>query len=249
MEIRLPLDKLQNIRNKLSWAKQKKKLTLQEIQSIVGLLNFACSVVTPGRTFLRRLIDLTRGLQKPHHRRRLDKEAKADLEAWSLFVEHFNGKALFLDDKWLTSKTLHLYTDASGIGLGGILGEKWFSGKWTSEWANFHISVKELFPIVVAVLLWGIEMTNKRVCFFSENMAVVQVINKQTAKDPHLMKLLRKLIVQCLKLNIYFRAKHVPGIDNVVSDRLSRLQITEFHALAPQMNSVETPIPEWMYKI
>lgn len=41
-------------------------------------------------------------------------------------------------------------------------------------------------------------------------MAVVQVIKKQTAKETTIMKLLRKLIVQCLKFNILFVAKHVP---------------------------------------
>jgi hypothetical protein len=43
--------------------------------------------------------------------------------------------------------------------------------------------VKELFPIVIAVEIWGQVMANKKVCFFSDNMAVVQVINKQTGKD------------------------------------------------------------------
>ena len=42
------------------------KVTLRELQSIIGLLNFTCSVVLPGRAFLRRLIDLSRGIQRPH---------------------------------------------------------------------------------------------------------------------------------------------------------------------------------------
>lgn len=109
---------------------------------------------------------------------------------------------MFLEDTWQTSITLQLYTDASGLGFGGIFGNKWFYGQWTSDWHNYHITIKELFPIVVAVQLWGHEMSNKRVCFFSDNMAVVQVINKQTAKETTIMKLLRKLIVQCLKFNI-----------------------------------------------
>ena len=37
---------------------QRKKVTLKEVQSRTGLLNFACSVVRPGRAFLRRLSDL-----------------------------------------------------------------------------------------------------------------------------------------------------------------------------------------------
>ena len=80
-------------------------------------------------------------------------------------------------------------------------------------------------------------------------MAVVQVINKQTGKDRNLMKLLRRFIVHCLKLNILFRAKHVPGIDYVLSDKLSRLQIAEFHRLAPQMDQFPVEVPPAMFNI
>ncbi|XP_062586413.1 uncharacterized protein LOC134248007 [Saccostrea cucullata] len=126
MEIRLPIDKLQKLRAQISLYKQRKKITLYELQSLVGLLNFACAVVQPRCTFLRRLIDLTKGLRKPRQRCRLNKEAKADLEAWSLFLQNFNGKSSFLEDAWQTSVTLQLYTDASGLGFGGVFGNRWF---------------------------------------------------------------------------------------------------------------------------
>ena len=249
MEIRLPQEKLLKIRNRLAEVQYKKKLTLQELQSLIGLLNFACAVVVPGRPFLRRVIDLTKGLEKPHHRRKLSKEARADIAAWEIFIRHFNGASMFLEDEWQTSQTLSLYTDASGLGFGGIFGTKWFSDIWEQSWECYHISVKELFPIVVAVQLWGHHMKNKKVCFFSDNMAVVHIINKQTSKDPLLMTLLRRLIVECMRCNILFQAKHVPGIENILSDRLSRLQISEFKKIAPQMDRNPTVVPEWMFKI
>ena len=58
----------------------RKKVTLKEVQSLGGLLNFACSVIKPGRAFLRRLIDLTVGIRSPHHLIRLNKEVKEDLK-------------------------------------------------------------------------------------------------------------------------------------------------------------------------
>lgn len=65
MECRLPVDKIQKIQDKLHLFKKRKKVTLKDMQSIIGLLNFACSVVVPGRTFFRRLINLTCGLTNP----------------------------------------------------------------------------------------------------------------------------------------------------------------------------------------
>ena len=140
MEKRLPSDKLEKIRKLLKSFQHKKKATLVELQSLIGLLNFACSVVIPGRPFLRHLIDLTMGLRAPHHRRRLNKEARADLHAWSVFIEHFNGKSVFLPVRWLTPDILNLYTDSSNIGFGGYLNNEWFAGGST-----FILLLRNLF--------------------------------------------------------------------------------------------------------
>jgi hypothetical protein len=47
MEARLPLDKLEKATNLISEFLQHKKVTLKEVQSLCGLLNFACAVVSP----------------------------------------------------------------------------------------------------------------------------------------------------------------------------------------------------------
>lgn len=104
----------------------------------IGMLNFACKVVPPGRTFLRRLIDLTVGLKKPYYHRRLNSEAKADLNAWGLFLDHFNGKALFPSGITHSSASLHLFTDASDLGYGCTFGKEWFFGQFSSNWHQFQ---------------------------------------------------------------------------------------------------------------
>jgi hypothetical protein len=45
----------------LLYYKSKRSITLRELQSLHGLLNFACSVIIPVWAFLRRLFDLTIG--------------------------------------------------------------------------------------------------------------------------------------------------------------------------------------------
>lgn len=57
-------------------------MTLKEVQSLTGHLNFACCVILPGTAFLRRLTDLTIGIQSPFHFIQLKKEVKADLRNW-----------------------------------------------------------------------------------------------------------------------------------------------------------------------
>ena len=79
MQARLPQDKLTNAITLVRSFSRRKRVTLRELQSLIGTLNFACKVVTPGRPFLRRLIDLTIGISKPNYHIRLNREARLDL--------------------------------------------------------------------------------------------------------------------------------------------------------------------------
>ena len=112
MECRLPVDKIVNIRNALNKTYNRKKIKLRDLQSLIGLLNFACLVVSPGRAFLRRLIDLTIKVSNLFHWITLTCEARVDIIAWQCFIESFNGKSMFLPDHWASSDHLRLYTDA-----------------------------------------------------------------------------------------------------------------------------------------
>ena len=78
-EARLPEDKLLKRRAMLQNFHARRSVRLKELQSLIGLLNFTRLVVVPGRTFLRRMIDLTKGVNKPHHHIRLSRAAKLDI--------------------------------------------------------------------------------------------------------------------------------------------------------------------------
>ena len=221
-EARLPIDKIHKSTQLISEFLGRKKLTLKEVQSLSGLLNFACSVIKPGRAFLRRLIDLTVGIRSPHHLIRLNKEVKEDLKVWLSFLTEFNGRSFFIDDVWQNSSKLSLYTDASGaLGFGAIFGSRWCYGKWPSDWAYCNIAFLEFYLIVLSLYLWGHEMSNQCVLFFTDNEALVHVINKQSCKDKPLMRFVRKLVSICLQHNIVLKAKHIPGIYNHLADSVS----------------------------
>lgn len=243
-EARLPPDKLIKCRTLLRSFLRKKSVTLLELQSLIGTLNYACIVVPPGRTFLRRLIDLSKHVHHPHHHIRIKLEAKADIHTWLEFLDSYNGRSFFLDDKWLTSDTINLYTDAAASkGFGAIFGSNWAYGEWPSDWKDLNITVLELYPVVLSVELWGSEMANKCVMFFTDNAALVEVLNRITSKDSTIMTLMRRLVLQCLNFNILFKAKHIPGKLNILADLLSRLQVSQFKSVAEGMNGFPTYIP------
>ena len=80
MTARLPPTKLDTYREDIQNYMTHDKVTLLELKSIIGKLQFVTTVVKPGRPFLRRLYDLTMQATKPHHYIRLTKSVKHDLD-------------------------------------------------------------------------------------------------------------------------------------------------------------------------
>ena len=242
---RLPADKLQKGRELLSTLATRRKVTLGELQQALGFLNFICKVISPGRAFLRRIHDLTRGVQRRHHYIRLSNAARADIHAWLCFLNEHNGISILRRVRWLSSDAIRLYSDAAAsCGFAAVLGTHWLGGFFPVSWQSYHISILELYPIVVAVILWAPKLKDKCINFHCDNSNVVHAINSQTSKQPKLMALLRKLVVACLKGNILFTATHVPGYQNVIPDLISRFQVQRARQLAPWLDSGATTVPD-----
>ena len=227
MVVRIPLTKVTEIIEKIRLVKLKEKVTLRTMQSLIGILQFACRAIVPGRPFCRRLINSTCGLTCPHHHLRITKSMKQDLNMWLTFFQDFNGVSVFHDRFWTTSSDVELFSDsAASCGFGLYFAGKWAYAALPEDWRESgltnNISVLEFFPILVALYIWGEHLRNKKVLFHSDNVAVVQAINSATSKSDQLMTLLRAFTLKCLKLNIACKAEHIPGVRNVITDSLSR---------------------------
>ena len=244
MEARLPADKVENLSCLLAKYKLRKKIKLGELQSILGHLNFACKVVKPGRCFLRRLYDLTCGKIRKHHFIKLNAEARADLATWSTFLKDYNGRTILTDDRFISSNSLQLYTDsAQSRGFACIFQQFWAYGAFSDKVKKFHINILELYPIALAVFLFGHHWRNRNVLFISDNLSIVYCINKQTSKDKIIMRLLRIIVLESLRHNFCFAAKHITSKQNSICDKLSRFQIAEAKAEAKYLQKLPVQIP------
>lgn len=65
--LRLPRDKVQELKSLIATWSQRKSCTKRDLQSLVGKLQHACKVVCLGRSFLRRMFELLRGTAKKQH--------------------------------------------------------------------------------------------------------------------------------------------------------------------------------------
>ena len=92
---RLPKDKLSSTREMLNSFTQRRSARLFELQSRIGTLQFACKAVVPGRTFLQRMINLTKGI--PAVFTSLD-VIGSSLKIWrsgKTFLADWNGRSFF----------------------------------------------------------------------------------------------------------------------------------------------------------
>ena len=246
LTISLPERKVQDIITALRAARTSRKVRQRELLSLVGKLVHAAKCIPAGRSFFRRLLDTAHTVRRPQHWVTLTSDTKRDLDWWLALLPHWNGVAPLLHPTWTPPSALHLFTDASRVGFGGMCGAAWFAEPWPRavlEWAD-SMSWLELIPIMTACALWGATWTGKRVTFHCDNSGVVGACAKGWSRDPRLMSLLRQVSFLAAHHAFMYRVQHVAGHDNATADALSRLQLARFRTLQPTAQPTPTPMPD-----
>ena len=94
MQAWLPEDKLIRTRTRLSTWSSKRACVLCDLQSLIGSLQFACKVISPGRPFMQHIINLTHNVSEPGQLIYLNSEFRKDVVMWQLRLDHWNGVSL-----------------------------------------------------------------------------------------------------------------------------------------------------------
>ncbi len=115
-------DKVDRILRLLQSWSRKSTCTRRELESLIGSLHHACRVVVPGRTFLRRMIDLLCSFRNRNHPIRLNLEIRRDLQWWLSFFQDWNGMSFFLSPSVSPLPDLVVSSDASGTWGSGLSG-------------------------------------------------------------------------------------------------------------------------------
>ena len=243
MEIRLPADKLERLRQLLTDWKGRKAGKKRELLSLIGYLQHASKAVRQGRSFLRRLIALSTAVKKLDNFVRLNISARSDIQWWSLFAARWNGTSMLMCfDR--ANPQISVTSDASGTwGCGAYEGDKWLQFEWPTTMEASHISVREMIPVVMAAALWGQYWTGKSVRFFPDNSAVVALINSGSSRENSLMHLMRCLTFIMAKYNFVVSGAHIRGIHNDLADALSRNNSHYFLSHCPQAQASPTGVP------
>ncbi len=227
MQLSLALDKIQRYNSHVEEVLSHYRITLRDLQSIIGKLQYSTLVIHAGKAFLLRLINLTTGVKVPYHYIRLTKGAKLDLVVWKTVLKDFNGLSFLYEPSFAASHTMKMYSDASKKGFGGCYGSKWVQGSWPENRRNYHINILEMYPVMALIEIFGHKFRNSVIKFHCDNSSVVHIVNKQSSKDEVIMVMVRKMALKLLELKTQFIAVHIPGVTNCLSDAISHFQADE----------------------
>lgn len=137
---------------------------------------------------------------------------------------------------WLMKGSGQLFIDSSGsLWCGAFFQNKWIVLQWPTEWNENilqDITFLELVPIVLAVTTWRKQLTNKKVIFHVDNLALVDILNSKSSKSSRVMSLLRPLVLITMNNNIQLKCCHIQGSRNDIADSISHFQWARFTRLA-----------------
>ena len=209
--LRLPAEKLVRIRQTLNRWQGRRMCRRRELESLIGLLQHACQVVHPGRSFLRRMIDLLGIAHSAHHHIRLNQGFTADWRWWQTFLSSWNGVYVFPP---ADRKRVEFASDALGSwGCGAWWETEWFQFLWPRQAREHRIAFLELVAVMLACAAWGSQWQGQLVHVWCDNQAAVLAISARSCKDPGLMHLLRCLCFMEASFQFQLSANHIPGVN------------------------------------
>ncbi|CAC5376712.1 unnamed protein product [Mytilus coruscus] len=163
------------------------------------------------------------------------KPSSKDLLCQIPFTLHLKSHLIWWLDRANTAKgrSLHQWsanititTDASKTGFGGHMKGQIFQGKWTETQQSLHINILELDEVHRTVQHFLPQLQGQNVLIKSDNMTVVQYVNKQGGtRSIDLCYKTWDLWKMAIKNKIVLRAAHIAGRKNILADQLSRNKI------------------------
>jgi len=238
MTVTIPNDKLNKTMTKMRDIKERlnnnQPVTTREWASLIGTIGSLRDAIAETRMYLVHL-------QK-------DKQAALDKGGWTanmipstqgmeelmFWEQHIQDLATNGRTFLLSPHDIVLVTDASDDGYGATIemgaplgtteAERNLQGIWTAEEREEHNNWREFKAAMIAIIHFAnrFNWNNRTLQLKSDNQVTLAYLNKLGGRVPNLNQLSIHLHNFCKPRNLTIRAEYIPGIENVIADRLSR---------------------------
>lgn len=265
----IPEDKLIRYKEAIVTAATGSSITIEKLESLVGILRYAARCVQHGSLFIHSLQQsLTSALAASHrsnrhsrHRVLLSQSAKAELAWWKRFITEWNGRRIIppsLSSFPISSRRC-LFTDACNTGMGAWLRKpsqnshespQYILHAWTAKelqlsqrLSRISMPYLELRAVILAVYTWRGELEGSAIDLQCDCLPVVTAINKGYSKIPLTHQLLLSLFFITNKHHIFLTCSHLAGEKNVEADALSRAANSNTHQQSVSLSELFFPLP------
>ena len=234
MQMRVPPEKLAEIKSEITQWSRKTTITRKNLQSLLGKLFWISRVVRLARVFMGRLLQQLRNMAGigDNAKVKLTDDSKKDLKWWARYLEHFNGIQMIIEEdpfplelSQLLDKPFEVYAgDATPVGGGGWSGDQYWSRMLPRDLQDpsLPIHVKEFWCLIVSARVWGSVWTGRAITMFCDNCAVVDTINHKKPKDTALLSLLREFLFVAASFKFFPVVRKISTTDNYLADHISR---------------------------
>ena len=237
MSLTLPASKIEKLLAVIGDLEKVGRASKKQLESLGGLVSHFSSVIRGGRTFCRRIFDLSVKCKRSHSVK-LNEEMMLDLSWWKNLCNSLNGSAKIIGKEFSTS----FITDASVSGFGGWSEGDWFLGSWAgivpdclaihdhvveppsnSDLFSENINVYEPYAVLASIRRWGPIVRDTAVQIVTDNNQVLFMINTGRSANCCCMSWLREIFWLCFIFNIEIYAVYIRSKDNVFADALSHV--------------------------
>ena len=197
------------------------RISARSLAQLIGKMSAALLAIQPAPLHYRSLQNLKHiALRKKGYDGQigLSLSARKDLEWWIHNLSEWNGRAIQAPDP-----TLVIETDASKKGWGAFCRGIMTGGCWNAQEAQLHINSLKMMAAFFAIKAFAKECQQTSILLLTDNISVVAHINRmEGTKSLRLTSQVKDLWEWCLQRQITVTAQHLPGLENVTADYLSR---------------------------
>ena len=245
MSLALPQGKVKAIQDKCQELVKLDQTSVRELSQLIGKLSASILAVRPGPLNYRHL-QMQKSKALFYNRQSyaaivcLTKECKVELNWWRDSLQDWNGRAMISPNPDLV-----ITTDASKKGWGAECEGRTTQGQWSVEETKIHINVLELTAALFAIQVFVKDRQNIVVHMRLDNKSAVAHINKMGGtRSPQLVKVTKEMWQYALSRKITLTAEYLPGKDNVIADRESRIfkDTSNWKLLPVMFRAIETAL-------
>lgn len=205
----------------------------KQFQRLLGQLDFAATVIPHGKILSRSLrrFAVHKASADPESKgwvpsgHALAPDVRTELLSWRSLLADLNGALSFLPPT-PSMAVLHAACDASKHGAGAFIGgriNEYIQFAWTpNERRRSHVAHWEAGILAITAWAWAAHAAGGFLVVFSDSQSAVSAARRLHCDDLRLALLIRFLALVQAHFRCRVIVEHLPGVQNVTPDYLSR---------------------------